>query len=92
MTAAIRTQRAGSWWFPGICLVLTGWCANQYVSLIGWYQQHRELSEVAAFLVLASYVVGLLPMLVFAGSWADRLGRKPFTLLALIARLGDRCC
>ncbi|WP_421014216.1 MFS transporter [Glutamicibacter creatinolyticus] len=88
MTAAIRTQRAGSWWFPGICLVLTGWCANQYVSLIGWYQQHRELSEVAAFLVLASYVVGLLPMLVFAGSWADRLGRKPFTLLALIASIG----
>jgi len=67
--------------------VLTGWCANQYVSLIGWYQQHRELSELAAFLVLASYVVGLLPMLVFGGAWADRWGRKPFTQLALVASL-----
>ena len=67
--------------------MLTGWCANQYVSLIGWYQQHRELSELAAFLVLASYVVGLLPMLVFGGAWADRWGRKPFTQLALVASL-----
>lgn len=81
------SQRRGSWWFPGICLVLTGWCANQYVSLIGWYQHNRDISEFSAFLILTSYVVGLLPMLVFAGSWADKLGRKPFTLLALLASI-----
>lgn len=57
------------------------------MSLIGWYQQNRELSEFSAFLVLASYVVGLLPMLVFGGTWADKLGRKLFTILALIGSI-----
>ena len=45
------------------------------------------MSEFTAFLVLASYVIGLLPMLVFGGSWADKAGRKPFTLLALAAAI-----
>ena len=37
--------------------------------------------------MLTSYIIGLLPMLVFGGSWADKLGRKLFTLLALIASI-----
>ncbi|MDR4534157.1 MFS transporter [Glutamicibacter sp. PS] len=75
-------SRSG-WWFPAVALVLTGWCANQYVPLMGWYQQERGLSELASTLVLASYVLGLLPALLFGGNWADRYGRKPFTLVAL---------
>ena len=82
-----KATRRGSWLFPGLCLILTGWCANQYVSLIGWYQQNRDMSEFTAFLILAAYVVGLLPMLVFGGAWADKFGRKPFTLVALAASI-----
>jgi len=64
-------------------LVLTGWCANQYVSLINWYQQFRDLSEVEAMLVMGSYLVGMIPALAFGGPLADRLGRKLFSLIAL---------
>lgn len=74
-----------SWWLPGICLILTGWCANQYVSLISWYQQHRELSEFEAMLVMGSYLLGMIPTLLLGGPLADKFGRKPFTLLALTA-------
>ncbi len=66
-----------------MCLVLTGWCANQYVSLISWYQQFRELSEFEAMLVMGSYLAGMIPALAFGGPWADKYGRKPFSLLAL---------
>lgn len=63
--------------------MLTGWCANQYVSLINWYQQFRDLSEVEAMLVMGSYLVGMIPALAFGGPLADRLGRKLFSLIAL---------
>ncbi|WP_343883537.1 MFS transporter [Glutamicibacter uratoxydans] len=79
-----ETLRAATkWWLPGICLILTGWCANQYVSLISWYQQHRELSEFEAMLVMGSYLLGMIPALAFGGPLADKFGRKPFTLAAL---------
>lgn len=78
-------QSKNSWWLPGICLVLTGWCANQYVSLISWYQQHRELNEIEAMLVMGSYLLGMIPTLLLGGPLADKFGRKPFTLLALTA-------
>ncbi|HAY43463.1 MFS transporter [Glutamicibacter ardleyensis] len=78
-------QGTTSWWLPGICLILTGWCANQYVSLISWYQQHRELSEFEAMLVMGSYLLGMIPTLLLGGPLADKFGRKPFTLLALTA-------
>ncbi|WP_313811335.1 MFS transporter [Glutamicibacter sp.] len=64
-------------------MILTGWCANQYVSLISWYQQHRELSEFEAMLVMGSYLLGMIPALAYGGPLADRFGRKPFTLAAL---------
>ncbi|MFC3370992.1 MFS transporter [Glutamicibacter protophormiae] len=63
--------------------MLTGWCANQYVSLISWYQQQRLLSEFEAMLVMGSYLLGMIPALMFGGPLADRFGRKPFTLAAL---------
>ncbi|MGH3654274.1 MFS transporter [Glutamicibacter sp.] len=63
--------------------MLTGWCANQYVSLINWYQQFRELSEFEAMLVMGSYLAGMIPALAFGGPLADKFGRKPFSLLAL---------
>lgn len=78
-------QSVTSWWLPGICLILTGWCANQYVSLISWYQQYRELSEFEAMLVMGSYLLGMIPTLLMGGPLADKFGRKPFTVLALAA-------
>jgi len=79
----MTTRKATPWWLPGVCLVLTGWCANQYVSLINWYQQFRALSEFEAMLVMGSYLAGMIPALAFGGPLADKFGRKPFSLLAL---------
>lgn len=67
--------------------MLTGWCANQYVSLINWYQQFRDLSEFEAMLVMGSYLVGMIPALAFGGPLADRFGRKPFSLIALASSI-----
>lgn len=81
----MRTGRNGAtpWWLPGVCLVLTGWCANQYVSLINWYQQFRQLSEFEAMLVMGSYLLGMIPALAVGGPLTDRFGRKTFSLIAL---------
>lgn len=67
--------------------MLTGWCANQYVSLINWYQQFRDLSEVEAMLVMGSYLVGMIPALAIGGPLADRFGRKLFSLIALASSI-----
>ncbi len=67
--------------------MLTGWCANQYVSLINWYQQFRGLSEFEAMLVMGSYLAGMIPALAFGGPLADRFGRKPFSLIALTSSI-----
>ncbi|MGO2326066.1 MFS transporter [Glutamicibacter arilaitensis] len=87
MNLRSTTNKTTPWWLPSACLVLTGWCANQYVSLISWYQQFRELSEFEAMLVMASYLLGMIPALAFGGPLADKFGRKPFSLLALMCSI-----
>lgn len=76
---------ANRYWLPvASCLLLVGWGANQFASMLVFYQQTHGFSELAVTSMLGIYVAGLIPALLFGGRLSDRLGRKPATIAALI--------
>nr|WP_255727196.1 MULTISPECIES: MFS transporter [unclassified Nesterenkonia] len=69
---------------------MIGWGANQFASMLSFYQSSYGISRLSVTLMLSIYIVGLLPALLLGGSWSDRSGRKWITLAALIlAMLGS---
>ncbi|WP_246154998.1 MFS transporter [Saccharopolyspora hirsuta] len=72
-------------WLPAaFLLTAVGWGANQFSSLLGAYQHDLGLSAQATTGLLALYVVGLLPGLLLGGPLADRRGRRPVVLGAVV--------
>ncbi|RRO16336.1 MFS transporter [Saccharopolyspora rhizosphaerae] len=65
-------------------LMVAGWGANQFSPLLGAYRGELGLSPSAATGLLALYVVGLVPGLLFGGPLADRRGRKPVVIWAIV--------
>ncbi|WP_411732584.1 MFS transporter [Paeniglutamicibacter sp.] len=71
-------------WFPAaLSLMMVGWGANQFVSLLVFYRQEHGFSEVMVTSMLGIYVVGLVPALLWGGRHSDKTGRKPVTLFAI---------
>lgn len=71
-------------WFPAaLSLMMVGWGANQFVSLLVFYRQEHGFSEVMVTSMLGIYVIGLVPALLLGGSYSDRTGRKRITLCAV---------
>ncbi|MFC0581586.1 MFS transporter [Micrococcoides hystricis] len=78
----LRTTTAH--WFPvASALLLVGWGANQFASLLAFYQQQHGFSQLAVTSMLGIYVAGLIPALLLGGRLSDALGRKPATFAAL---------
>ncbi len=76
---------ANRYWLPvASCLLLVGWGANQFASMLVFYQQTHGFSELAVTSMLGIYVAGLVPALLLGGRLSDRLGRKPATIAALV--------
>lgn len=76
------------YWLPvASCLLLVGWGANQFASMLVLYQQRHGFSEIAVTSMLGIYVAGLVPALLLGGRLSDRLGRKPATMTALAMTL-----
>lgn len=72
-------------WVPAaLLLMVAGWGANQFSPLLGAYRGELGLSPSAATGLLALYVVGLVPGLLFGGPLADRRGRKPVVIWAIV--------
>ncbi len=72
-------------WFPAaLSLMMVGWGANQFVSLLVFYRQERGFSEVMVTSMLGIYVLGLVPALLLGGRYSDRTGRKHITLFAVV--------
>ena len=80
---SVTTDRRKHWFPAALSLMMVGWGANQFVSLLVFYRQEHGFSEVMVTSMLGIYVVGLVPALLWGGRHSDRIGRKPVTLFAV---------
>lgn len=76
--------KATKQWLPAaLCLMMVGWGANQFVSLLVIYRNAHGYSEVMVTSMLGIYVAGLVPALLMGGRHSDRAGRKRVTIFAV---------
>lgn len=90
--AGESSERTGSrLWFPvGLAAATIAWGGNQFTPLLVMYRHDRGLSLVTVDLMLAAYVVGIVPTLVIGGPLSDRFGRRRLFLPApFVGMLGS---
>ena len=63
---------------------MVGWGANQFASMLVFYQQSQDFSQIQVTSMLGIYVAGLVPALLVGGRFSDRFGRKGTSLAALL--------
>ncbi|HEY9293567.1 MAG TPA: MFS transporter [Microlunatus sp.] len=83
--------RSGLRW-TGVALALfaVAWGGNQFTPLLVMYRQHSGFSSQAVTLLLAAYVLGIIPALLLGGPLSDRYGRRPLMYPApVLAALGS---
>lgn len=81
--------RAG-WRGVALALATVAWGGNQFTPLLVMYRQHSGFSNQAVTVLLAAYVVGIIPALLLGGPLSDRYGRRPLMYPAApIAALGS---
>lgn len=81
MVRTVETKRAGIILLFGMFQVVLG--STLPSGLYAIYERDWDLSRVQSTLVFASYVAGVLCSLIFLGSLADRIGRKPVILFSV---------
>ncbi|GAA4855418.1 MFS transporter [Saccharopolyspora cebuensis] len=72
------------WLRAAFLLTVAGWGANQFSPLLAAYQRGLGVSGTAVTGLFALYVVGLVPGLLLGGPLADRRGRRPVVLGAVL--------
>ncbi|WP_271395537.1 MFS transporter [Neomicrococcus lactis] len=72
------------WLGAALSLLMVGWGANQFASLLALYRQEHGISELAVTAMLGIYVLGLIPALLRGGTLSDQRGRAGLTRLALV--------
>lgn len=71
-------------WMPvALSLLLVGWGANQFASLLAFYREAHGFSAITVTSILGIYVAGLIPALLLGGPYSDARGRRRVTLMAL---------
>lgn len=81
MVGTVETKRRGITLLFGMFQVVLG--STLPSGLYAIYERDWELSRIQSTLVFASYVAGVLCSLIFLGSLADRIGRKPAIVLSV---------
>lgn len=87
MTASPVTRPKVHWVRAALLITAAGWGANQFSPLLGAYRRHLGLSSATVTGLFAIYVLGLIPGLLLGGPGADRYGRKPVVLGAVVLSL-----
>lgn len=70
-------------------LLLVTLAVNVSMPLFRVYAQKEGLNNGQTALVLASYIVGMLPCYIFLGGISDRIGRKKIMLLSVLFSLAS---
>lgn len=65
-------------------MVVLAWGGNQFLPLMQMYRQVDGFTQVQVDLLLATYVVGIVPGFALSGAWSDRYGRKPVLLVGVV--------
>lgn len=85
-----RADGAIRWAGLAAALFAVAWGGNQFTPLLTMYRQHSGFSNQAVTVLLAAYVVGIVPALLLGGPLSDRYGRRPLMYPApLIAAAGS---
>ena len=78
-----------SWLRVALAMFGVGWGANQFSSLLLVYRDHDGLPTTVVTLLFGAYAIGLVPALLVAAAFSDRLGRRrimrPVVILAAVA-------
>ncbi|MDF2442272.1 MAG: hypothetical protein JWR01_475 [Subtercola sp.] len=75
---------ARAWLLVAPAVIVLGWGGNQFLPLLQLYRQLDGYTQVQVDILLAVYVIGIVPGFALSGAWSDRFGRKP-VLLAGVA-------
>src|SRR5699024_3556119 len=68
-------------------LFFTAWGRNHFTPPLPLYGEHAGLVDWQTNFLLGTYVIGLIPGLLFAAALSDVYGRKPLTLAGLISSI-----
>jgi MFS family permease len=68
--------RPGSWKLIAPAIAMAAWGGNHFTPLLLLYRQVEGYTAVEVNLLLAFYIVGLVPGFLLAGPLSDRYGRK----------------
>lgn len=83
-------RRPGPWLSVGAALFAVAWGGNEFTPLLIMYRQVDQMSAVTVNVLLAAYVLGIVPALLLGGPMSDRFGRRPlFVPAPLIAVAGS---
>jgi predicted MFS family arabinose efflux permease len=75
------------WLGAGLAACMIGWGTNQFTPLLLLYRARLGLSAPVVEAMFALYAIGLVPGLLAGGTLADRIGRRPVVLFALVTSM-----
>ncbi|GAB3924721.1 major facilitator family transporter [Microlunatus endophyticus] len=73
----MHVRRNPGWQRVAVALATVAWGGNQFTPLLVMYRQHSGFSSQAVTVLLAAYVIGIIPALLLGGPLSDRHGRRP---------------
>lgn len=80
-----RARRFAAWLYVAPAIGIAAWGGNHFTPLLQLYRRDEGFSALQVDLLLAFYIVGLIPAFVISGPLSDRYGRKPLMLIAVLA-------
>ncbi|RFA07596.1 hypothetical protein B7R21_15540 [Subtercola boreus] len=78
------TSSARAWLLVAPAMIVLGWGGNQFLPLLQLYRQQSGYTQVQVNILVAVYVLGIVPGFALSGAWSDRFGRKPILLVGVV--------
>ncbi|MCU1481507.1 MAG: putative arabinose efflux permease, family [Subtercola sp.] len=73
-----------AWLAVAPAVVVLAWGGNQFLPLMQLYRQVDGFTQVQVDILLATYVLGIVPGFALSGVWSDRYGRKRILMAGLV--------
>lgn len=80
--AGTTTVGTRTWLRVGALMCAVAWGGNEFTPLLVMYREVSHLSALTVNVLLAAYVLGIVPALLVGGPLSDRYGRRPLLLPA----------